>query len=64
VKVLLVADEFFAWGVYGGFGAFTRKLGKELVKRGVEVEANIQHISKLQQPVGETEITDGVKVTT
>ncbi|MDI6847559.1 MAG: glycosyltransferase [Candidatus Bathyarchaeia archaeon] len=24
MKILLVADEFFAWGVYGGFGAFTR----------------------------------------
>jgi len=64
VKVLLVVDEFFGWGVYGGFGAFTRKLGKELVKRGVEVEASVHRISKLQRPIGESEIIDGVKVTT
>lgn len=64
MKVLLVADEFFSWGVYGGFGAFTRKLGRELVKRGVEVEAVVHKISDTQKPVGEAEMIDGVKVTT
>lgn len=64
MKVQLVADEFFAWNFYGGYGAFTRKLGCELVKHGVEVEAIVQKISSLQKPVGESEIIDGVTVTT
>ena len=64
MKVLLVADEFFSWGVYGGFGAFTRKLGKELVKRGIETEAIVHQISNSQKPVGEIEIIDGVSVKT
>jgi len=64
MKVLLIADEFFSWGIYGGFGAFTRKLGKELTKRGVEVEVIVQKISDLQKEVGETEIIDGIPVKT
>ena len=64
MKVLLVADEYFSWGVYGGFGAFTRKLGRELVKRDVEVEAVVHKISEDQKPVGESEMIDGVKVNT
>jgi len=64
MKVLLIADEFFSWGIYGGFGAFTRKLGKELIKRGVEVEVIVQKISELQKEVGEIEIIDGVSVKT
>lgn len=64
MKVLLVADEFFSWGIYGGFGAFTRKLGRELVKHGVEIECWIHQISKEQKPVGETEVIDGVSVKT
>jgi len=64
MKVLLVADEFFCWGVYGGFGAFTRKLGRELVRRGVEVEAVVHQISGEQKPVGEVEVVDGVAVKT
>jgi glycosyltransferase involved in cell wall biosynthesis len=34
------------------------------VKRGIEVKAIVHHISELQKPVGETEIIDGVPVTT
>jgi len=64
MKVLLVADEFFSWGVYGGFGAFTRKLAGELVERGVTVEAIVHRISDKQKLVGECEFIDGVKVTT
>lgn len=64
MKVLLVADEFFSWGVYGGFGAFTRKLAKELVKRGVEVEVIVHKISDSQKPVGETEWIDDIPVKT
>lgn len=64
MKVLLVADEYFSWGVHGGFGAFTRKLGKELVNQGVTVEAIVQRIAASQKPVGCSEVIDGVEVTT
>ena len=64
MKVCLIADEFFSWGVYGGFGAFTRKLAGELVKHGVKVEVFVHKISQEQKPVGETEFIDGAKVTT
>jgi glycosyltransferase involved in cell wall biosynthesis len=64
LKVLLVADEFFSWGRYGGFGAFTRKLGGELVRREVEVDAVVHRISSEQKPVGEVEVIDGVHVKT
>ena len=64
MKVLLVADEFFSWGVYGGFGSFTRKLGGELVKQGVQVDAIVHKISSKQAPVGETEVIDGMNVKT
>lgn len=39
MKVCLVCVEIFAWGKYGGFGRSARMLGRELVKRGVEVSA-------------------------
>jgi glycosyltransferase involved in cell wall biosynthesis len=39
MRVCLSCVEFFAWGKYGGFGRATRKVGRELVKRGVEVFA-------------------------
>jgi glycosyltransferase involved in cell wall biosynthesis len=64
MKVLLVADEYFSWGVHGGFGAFTRKLGKELVKKGIEVDAIVHKISPSQKPVGDAELIDGVLVKT
>lgn len=64
MKVLLVADEYFSWGLYGGFGASTRKLGTELARRGVDVEAWVHQISSEQKPVGETEVIDGVPVKT
>jgi len=64
MKVQLVASEFFAWGIYGGFGAFTRKLAKELVSRGVQVEVIVQKISDEQKPHGETEVIDGIPVKT
>ena len=64
MKVLLVADEYFSWGIYGGFGAFTRKLGAELVKKGIEVEAIVHRVSSYQKPVGEVEVIDGVSVKT
>ena len=64
MKVTLVADEYFSWGQNGGYGAFTKKLGTELAKRGVEVECLVQHIMLLLKPAGESEIINGVKVIT
>jgi glycosyltransferase involved in cell wall biosynthesis len=39
MRVCLICVELFAWGKYGGFGRASRMLGRELVKRGVEVFA-------------------------
>jgi glycosyltransferase involved in cell wall biosynthesis len=42
VRVCLICAEFFGWGGSGGgFGYATRVLGRELVKKGVEVYAVI-----------------------
>ncbi len=64
MKVQLVVDEYFSWGVYGGYGAFARKLGRELVKKGIQVEAIVQKISPTQPPVGCDTFIDGVLVKT
>ena len=63
-KIQLICNQFFAWGEYGGYGAFTRKLGGELVKSGLEVECIVQKISPEQKPVGQIEVIDGVSVLT
>lgn len=39
MRVCLISTEIFAWGKYGGFGRATRLIGRELVKRGVQVAA-------------------------
>lgn len=39
MRVCLMCVEIFAWGKYGGFGRATRTIGRELVKRGIEVFA-------------------------
>jgi len=39
MRICFVVSQIFAWGKYGGFGSLTRTLGKELVKRGIEVYA-------------------------
>lgn len=58
MRVCLVCSEIFAWGKYGGFGRSTRMLGRELVKRGVEVVAVVP-----RRPGQETEETlDGMRV--
>jgi len=62
MKVLLVTSEFFEWGLYGGFGAFARKLGVELIKRGIEVDAVIPRLSPKQGPHGSIEVIDGIKI--
>ena len=58
MKVCLVCVELFAWGKYGGFGRSARMLGRELVKRGVEVSAVVPRRGT-QRPVEEL---DGMKV--
>jgi glycosyltransferase involved in cell wall biosynthesis len=37
MRICFVTNEIFNWGVYGGFGSYTRYIGKELAKRGFEV---------------------------
>ena len=65
MKVCLVSIEYFAWGINAGFGMFTRKLGTELVKHGVEVEAFISATNYADRvPIGEYEDIDGAKVKT
>jgi glycosyltransferase involved in cell wall biosynthesis len=58
MRVCLISVEIFAWGKYGGFGRATRMIGRELVKRGVEVTAVVPR-RKEQRPV---EDLDGIRV--
>lgn len=39
MRVCFISDQIFHWGKYGGFGYIVRTLGRELVKRGLEVYA-------------------------
>ena len=39
MRICLICVEIFAWGKYGGFGRATRMLGRELVRRGMSVDA-------------------------
>jgi len=39
MRICLICVEIFAWGKFGGFGRATRLIGRELVKRGLEVFA-------------------------
>jgi glycosyltransferase involved in cell wall biosynthesis len=50
--------EIFAWDKYGGFGKATRLIGRELVKKGIEVFAVVPR-RKNQR---EFEILDGIKI--
>jgi hypothetical protein len=58
MKVCLICVEIFAWGKYGGFGRATRMIGRELVKRGIEVYAVVPR-RKGQRPI---DSLDGIKV--
>jgi len=58
VRVCLICVEFFGWGKYGGFGRAARMIGRELVKRGVEVYAVVPR-RREQQP---REVVDGIHV--
>lgn len=58
MRLCLISVEIFAWGKYGGFGRDTRILGRELVKRGVEVTVIVPRRGE-QKPV---EMLDGMRV--
>lgn len=58
MKICFISVEIFAWDKYGGFGRATRTIGRELVKRGIEVYAVVPR-QKNQKPV---EYLDGIKV--
>jgi len=58
VRICFICVEIFAWGKYGGFGRATRIIGRELVKRGIEVFAVVPR-RKGQKPVEEL---DGITV--
>jgi glycosyltransferase involved in cell wall biosynthesis len=58
MRVCLVSMEIFAWGKHGGYGRATRVIGRELVRRGVEVSAVVPRRGN-QRPV---EVLDGIRV--
>ena len=58
MHICLICTEIFAWGKHGGFGRATRMLGKELVKRGIQVSAVVPR-REGQKPI---EILDGITV--
>lgn len=58
MRICLISVEIFAWGKAGGFGRATRTIGRELVKRGVEVSAVVPRRPG-QRPV---EVLDGITV--
>ena len=58
IKICFLSDSIFHWGKYGGYGKLTRDIGKELVKRGVQVTIAVPK-STNQKTV---EILDGMKV--
>jgi glycosyltransferase involved in cell wall biosynthesis len=58
MKICLISVEIFAWGKYGGFGRATRAIGRELVKRGIQVYAVVPR-RQGQRPVEEL---DGITV--
>lgn len=58
MHVCLISVEIFAWGKYGGFGRDTRIIGRELVKRDVQVTVVVPRRGE-QKPVEEL---DGMQV--
>ncbi len=50
--------EIFAWGKHGGYGRATRIIGRELVRRGLEVSA----VVPLRGNQGPVEQLDGIQV--
>ena len=58
MHICLISVEIFAWGKYGGFGRATRTIGRELVKRGIQVSAIVPRRSGQN----EIELLDEIKV--
>jgi glycosyltransferase involved in cell wall biosynthesis len=58
MRVCFSCVEFFAWGKYGGFGRASRKVCRELIRRGIEVFAVVPR----QRGQKEFENIDGVRV--
>lgn len=58
MRVCLLSTEIFAWGKHGGFGRATRTIGRELVRRGVEVFAVVPR----RGGQGPVETLDGITV--
>jgi glycosyltransferase involved in cell wall biosynthesis len=58
MHICLISMEIFAWGKHGGYGRATRVIGRELVRRGVDVTAVVPLRGK-QRPL---EILDGITV--
>jgi len=59
LRICFIATELFHWGEYGGYGFLTRTLGRELVKRGVEVFVVMPRSSNRQRLI---EVLDGMIV--
>ncbi len=58
LRICFVTKELFAWGKYGGFGKYVRVLGRELIKRGLEICAVIPRSGNQ----GTLETVDGITV--
>lgn len=58
MKVCFVASQIFAWNKYGGFGSVTRTIGRELIRRGIEVSAVVPRRGTQKT----NEDLDGIKV--
>ena len=58
MRVCLLSMEIFAWGKHGGYGRATRVIGRELVRRGIEVSA----VVPLRGNQRQVEQLDGINV--
>lgn len=59
MRVCFVVSELFHWGLYGGFGALTRTIGRELARRDIEVYVVMPQSSRHQRRI---ETVDGMTV--
>lgn len=59
MRVCFVVIELFHWGLYGGFGALTRTIGRELARRGAEVYVVMPQSSRSQRLI---ETLDGMTI--
>jgi glycosyltransferase involved in cell wall biosynthesis len=62
MRICFIVGEIFHWGTFGGFGALTRTIGSNLVKRGVEVFVVMLYETKQEHKTIET--LDGMTVVT